>query len=160
MSDFLRDLNHNRHKSTQEHLPANTKNALLNAPFLSMKFELKHSPMKIAGLLFFFITCFLLSCHEVPDGGPCTYKITKTPATVIAIQQQDSLYSEILFLVPNGEFSDTLYYTRNFSGFASKADIAKYDLKVGNDFTYEEHQIESGHCSPHYFVLKLEKFRK
>jgi hypothetical protein len=84
----------------------------------------------------------------------------QTPAKVIAIQPHDSLYSEILFLVPNGEFSDTLYYTRNFPGFASKADIEKHDLRLGNEFTYEEHIIETGSCSPHYYVLKLEKYQK
>jgi hypothetical protein len=117
--------------------------------------------MKIINAFFPFVFFLLiLSCHEIDNGGPCTYKITKTPATVIEIQKHDSLYSEILFFVPNGEFSDTLYYTRNFPGFASQADIEKYDLHVGNDFTYEEHKIETGTCTPHYFVLKLEKYEK
>jgi hypothetical protein len=118
--------------------------------------------MKIASLILtLFISSLFIKCHEINDpiqGGPCTYEITKTPATVIAIQPHDSLYSEILFLVPNGEFSDTLYYTRNFPGFASKADIEKYDLHVGKDFTYEEHQIKTGSCTPHMFFLKLEKY--
>lgn len=115
--------------------------------------------MKIASAFISLLISLLISCHEIENGGPCTYKITKTPATVIEIQKHDSLYSEILFYVPNGEYSDTLYYTRNFPGFASQADIEKHDLKVGNQFTYEEHKIETGHCTPLMFRLKLEKFK-
>ena len=86
-------------------------------------------------------------------------KSLETPATIIERQKHDSLYSEILFSVVKASGPDTIYYTRNFSGFASEADIKKYDLRVGNQFVYEEQEIVKGTCSPYFYKLKLEKFK-
>jgi hypothetical protein len=117
--------------------------------------------MKI-GCSFLFallLTLLLPACHDItPNGEPCTYKITKSPATVIAIQPHDSLYAEILFFVTVQGKADTLFYTRQFPGFASNADIEKYDLRIGKQFLFEEHEIEKGNCSPYFNWLKLEKF--
>jgi hypothetical protein len=107
------------------------------------------------------ISIVLISCreHEPTEGGPCKYKITKSAATIIEIQRNDSASAEILFSVINQSGPDTIYYTRYFPGFATNADIEKYDLRIGNQFVYEEHEITEGTCSPYFYRLTLEKYK-
>jgi hypothetical protein len=116
------------------------------------------SRMLFAGAI---ISSFLFSCRDrgPVDGGPCAYQVNKLPATIIAIEKHDSISSEILFEVETAGKKDTLYYTRNFPGWATNDDIAKYDLKLGNRFVYEEHEITKGTCNPLYYRLTLVKFK-
>jgi hypothetical protein len=119
----------------------------------------RHHPFLIlaAGI----ISLLIISCREQgeTDGGPCSYRINKLPATIIAIENRDSATAEILFETETNGKKDTLYYTRTFVGWATPDLIARYDLQVGNRFVYEEHQITKGTCNPHFYRLTLEKFK-
>ena len=114
-----------------------------------------HHLLPVAFVFFLFMSC---NSNPTVVGGPCTYNISKLPATVIAIQQHDNLSSEILFTIQKDGKTDTLWYTREFPGWATADDVKKYDLKVGNQFVYECRTRTSGECTPEIDVLKLEKY--
>jgi hypothetical protein len=115
---------------------------------------------KIHILLFSAFVFFITSCSsEKQNGIPCTYDISKSPATVIAVQQIDTrpVY-EILFSVQKNGKTDTVRYTQEFPGYATDDDVKKYNLKVGNQFVYE-HQVKiKGDCTPEIYTLKMEKY--
>jgi hypothetical protein len=117
-----------------------------------------HKFLFISGI----ISLQFFSCREqLPvDGGPCSYKTNKSPATIIAIVPHDSTCSEIYFSVEKEGKRDTISYSRYFTGWACKDVIEKYDLKMGNVFTFEEHEEIKGTCDPYYYSLTLEKYRE
>ena len=102
---------------------------------------------------------FLLSKKtETPDGGQCTYTITMHSANVIAIHPIDSIRYDVLFEVKLQGKTDTLSFNRTQKHFATKEEMTSYGIILGAAFRYEEHSITSGECTPHYYVLKMEKF--
>ncbi|CAN5398513.1 hypothetical protein BH09BAC5_BH09BAC5_16810 [soil metagenome] len=107
------------------------------------------------------LSVILFSCKEseLADGGPCSYSTLTSPATVIKVDRIDSVTTDIQFRVENENGFDTISYRTYFSRFATDADVKKYDLKVGNVFTYEIHEIKKGTCNPYYYTLRLEKYK-
>ncbi|CAN5902851.1 hypothetical protein BH11BAC7_BH11BAC7_12960 [soil metagenome] len=118
--------------------------------------------MNIPNVIFscLLICIGLFSCkeNEVPDGGPCSYSTSTSGATVIEIEKTDSLHSEIKFAVVNENNPDSITYSQFFHEYATAEIIQKYDLQPGNVFSYEEHYIVKGACTPKYYSLTLKKF--
>ena len=111
-------------------------------------------------ILIVSVIYFLLTSKkaEIPDGGPCTYTITAHSAKVIAIHAIDSIRYDVLFEVNLPGKTDTLSFNSTQKHFATSEEIASYGLIFGEAFRYEEHSITSGECTPHFYVLKMEKF--
>lgn len=98
---------------------------------------------------------------EEPEGGPCTYETKIYPATVIAIENIDSIHADILFRITDEEgqlYRDSVsWYMENKSPI-ELARIEKESVTVGKKFKYTVCQIKTGSCNPHIESLLLEKF--
>lgn len=106
--------------------------------------------------------CGLSQKGKNVEGGPCSYAIEKFPATIILTGPSDETgnWYEIFFAIsPYGE-TDTITYSGKFSHYLSAEEFKKNDYHVGQQMTYEHKTITSGSCSPDYYVLKMEEYKK
>jgi len=107
----------------------------------------------------------LISCtnseNAEPEGGPCTYETKIYPATVIAIDNMDSTYADILFSI-NDEagrlYRDSVSWYMETKGWLELAQIKKDSIVVGKKYKYFVDKIKTGSCNPHIEKLLLEKF--
>lgn len=104
----------------------------------------------------------IISCNGRKNisGGPCSYQTIYYPATIIEIENADSLTNEVFFRVDYGGINhyDTLWYSLAFGDFISTAELEKQNLKVGDVVKYEHRKIISGSCNPDIYRLTLNKF--
>lgn len=114
----------------------------------------------------FFLMALIHFCactskeEEEPTGGPCAYKTTKIPATVIEIQTSDSLQFNIFFALPADApvANDTITYLEQKGSLMSVQEFSRLHLKTGDVFNYERSEITSGHCTPHLEALRMEPY--
>lgn len=112
----------------------------------------------------FFVILILPHCKpkepQDVDGGPCSYQSDSSPAKVVDIYptNADSSFYEIAFAIERFETPDTLYYSSEFSRYASRLELDSIGLILGKSYIYEHRSITSGHCSPDIFSLILYEY--
>ncbi|HLP12867.1 MAG TPA: hypothetical protein VK177_13110 [Flavobacteriales bacterium] len=108
--------------------------------------------------VYFLCIATLAACgtteKEIPDGGPCSYKITTYPATVIDFFGNDSTNYTVYFTVKQYSVTDTV--TQD----VSPEEFNSLEIKKGSTFTWEVKEITNGHCSPHLEWLKLVRYKE
>ena len=102
-------------------------------------------------------TLLLNSCAnrgpENIDGGDCHYTTHHYAAKVVAIQEIDSLLSEMVFVMHRSSIPETLYYSMVFGSFAHDSITSRPNAAVGSEWDYQHRQLISGACTPDIFVL-------
>jgi hypothetical protein len=107
-----------------------------------------------------FLPLFVMTCNEVPAGGPCTYDEWKVPARIIKIDTLNANELDVVFLLDSNEWvpppADTISYFMEKGEFLTRSEADSLHLVIGRAFTYLIMQLRTGSCNPDIRQLVME----